>query len=1488
MALKLQVKAEKKEAGFVWKKLSKDDREEFLSNMLLEDGVSKANINRLVVNLNNIYVLSRKIRENMIYKYVIEPSKENITQFQRNRVLHEFIKFISKKSYIVPIVLDKKKYYNDELISNYYYPFFYELLKKSQLSENLVNNYDESPSIISEMNAYEKIGLDDEIISLSGKFDNNMVFYDKNVLSSEILSSNSNKATIRFADLMRKISGKKDENIIDKIIKDIINKNPNFIIDIPGLNNNKKLDTEITLRGAKYNIIGFYSNFYLIVDDGIAIYNKTPNLIKKKYISYLENEQKQLLNSGAKISNIDDSKAVENELSEYYNPKLYLLGQDVGFDYLEKNENLDVNDLQYNYVIQYLKEINDIINERHLRYLILKKSEDIKNLVLKNNKIIDTYFAKLSEGLKFVSYNFVYILADYFSVYYRKIFKVAKKMLVDEFGINNYKELHDIIKLLNNAETKGNFNELYKGICKNNKMNALCVDNKRDDILKYKISVFKSLIRIHNRYIKLSEMRKNIREGVIYLIEKVRLFWEKNDIYRWLIMNTLGEKVYEDAHEKSDKNGKLLYENLSNSQQNTIDTYVKNVDKLRAGIAKVMNKKNPAYKLRIMYDSSSISDKKYNALELLYKNYAIHELTQKMQYPYVDFPEFDLICEHEMILLRIYKEKSQEKIKSLRDKLEHNFYGNSVEDDRMPYVVCKYCARIITNTELKIHTTFGKEGQVNMGYGKTEYSALDTKMMKQIDMMLCHTNLVYKDRIANNITGTSIYSSINGMIKEHITDDDMKKLEGFSMDKSIDLGRKINRLIATYSLGKIIFEIENSNGNIYPRGGRDEIENNQNDVKKMLEYLINWAVRRLLAISYLPKIYTKDQIKDLGVRKILLRTYNSIRKQDRMAKKYVINTAFIFEENSKNEEILANIIKILNTHSVTKLSSRVAKYNNKLTQSAYDGIINKYSFDDLRKISRYFCLKIFSSYNKNVQSKFLNRKLKENPDNLEGEKLNEVYLKEESILTFIDFINRTQLTSYYDNKYIQFIDLAKISELFSFNFRKYVVVKKKYYNYTKIRALTDRLDEKYKSRYHSIAKHIDINTLAMQEYHMINYFQLHCIDNTSHMFNDNVCVNCGQTLKELEKPKQEYVEIMRKIFGKIKKEEIEKSINLIPIPHVKLITADKNKLKFYEEFDINNKIQDITSFIIKNNNVDNSTLKSEEIRKIRSENDKAALADILINIGKYSKKYHEEKENKTIGVKKIDDIFLMMRVNELIDNINSMIQYYSILKYNKLSDSVKMYSNAYMLVDYIDNGIILDVDLRFYNAKNDNYTVNDLIKNIYGMKNVESKVKMNIILALFIELLHAILYKNPSKKTAKGRNNSTLLANFGLQLIDLFVNAQNINDITKRDLINLELEEDLLSHRKKTKFMNMTMEEKIEKGILTQSFEEQEQFYSEFLFDDLGVSAVVDESDDFDNFDEKSRNSIYDDGVDLTNDYDYDAVEDDFPYEADEYDYVNN
>jgi len=1421
------------EAKFLWSKISTEKRKESLGIILREEGILPENLPRLVDDYNAVYIQAKKNRSNILFE---ESNPLQIKKINKEKMINDSIQTLLKKNYFAPIVLNKKNFYNSNIVPNYY----------NSLFNHVFTNKEDLVSLEKIPNPYDHLVLKEE------KF-KDIVGTEENPLV-DVLPNN--RKIIRFADLKRVNSKIPALEQINDSLK------PKKIIQ--HYNNTDYFDNSVVTSKNSINMVGFYLNSCLNYSDSFVNYTMTPYLSKVYKINYLENldlpiptppewigSSRDLQESRKQTENVNiidktvldtsDKKVQSNEIDDIFQQNL---GKCDGLSMVYFNNLSDqpTRKKQVNAWINIIDKLLHLLQNKKTNvtsdYFLYIFNKELRNLSITNNALSEKALKDLYLGLEKVSGNLInYLYHTQSYTYWYVIASIIKKIVGLELLASNRKEINNKIKMLKSIEKTPL--RLYQKICKNIDKSKyenyllICkngVSTTRRDVLQYRYDTLTKLIHQYNKYTKNNKQLTKIKNFLMKIYVDNQNQFMKRDLYEWYIKIVFGEKVFIETINRAIYSKHTLYNVLSSVQKDKITKFISALDRNRNKIQKLLESDDPAIKLRITYDTSSDEAKRYNALSQLYNKYIDKKADKNRQYNLID-TNYEIMCEHEKILLEIYKTYNEDKLKKLRDTLSKEFYSTTEDNDTEFYILCKYCARPIYRTAIKMYDIYQKDtGYKNMGYGKETMSTIDTKIMRQIKMWLDIINFIIKDRISYSITPESIFSSISDEVKRYFTKYKVRKISQLADVEEIRIEPRIDKIIAYYALAKVIHEIVRSQGNIYPVGSRDIVEKyaQEGKNKELENYLFEWAFKQIKKLD-LP-IFTKNDFTEKNrFISVLKQIYEKLKKSDIHIKANFILTPMscLVKDKINNEinKILALFKKLSNNEIIRSGINR----RGFIPAKVYKELINRYNMAILRKIYKYHITCKLAQYNKNIDKEPINQ----TPN--EWININKLSVHLDSDITEIKKYNYNMFLNYYKynmntwwvNYYHNIELMNNVQQAFRYDIDTYLCIKKKFFQQNRKRHLKDRLKGKYVDMYQNV--YDAFHKMKMDfSYEVITYFQNLCIDNTPHSFYGYICTNCGQTLSDLETPSKDYLQLMKKAYLDIQKEKEKYVLDLKDVSKLVLPTINKHgKLyKLYTNYDFNKKINQIVKFLVTYKNIDPNVLVTYQMKKFNRENNGKYLTDVIKNFGILKRRENAEKIKKNINYSKFKRTFQRYRVIQLDKYIKLILQFYSILKYNRHIELLKKYSNAKFLIKYIKQNIRLsyDFDIDF-----------DFINNLYDAQDLNFNIKINIIFSIFIDIIHTILFKNI--KDIRKDSNVTLLSNFIVEMLDILLYSQRHNDTTKRDFSMSDMIAGLKMYRKQQAFLEKSMQEKIESGLLSLSYEEQEEAFQNLYFD-LGLSGL--------------------------------------------------
>ena len=1015
----------------------------------------------------------------------------------------------------------------------------------------------------------------------------------------------------------------------------------------------------------------------------------------------------------------------------------------------------------------------------------------MKDIGINNDEIRTKYTNKIIELSNLSKRNLInYLYQQHTSVWQLSFTLIFYKIILRELGAKNRKEANNLLKMLKGSD---NAIQVYNHICKNNKNNykspLICKGTNignRKDIIKDRYKTLLFFVSQYKKFFKLNKIYHETRKGIRQFINDSQEMSYKIDMYSWYIKQIFGKEFLD----KLIKKNKVLYKLLDKDQINKIDKYAKDLKYQHKKYLELWKEDNPAISLRFKFDISKDEYEKYKALNTLFHKYLEEKPDPTTLQYYIKGTNIPLVCEHEKIMMIIFKTLNSEKKKKLEQELDTDFYAEQITDERLTYVSCKYCGRLITRTQLKMKEQELYSG--TSGYGERIMGIIDSNILKQIKHIYLLSRLIIKDNASYNITPDTIFSSIINFIKNYIDPSTARIVNNIKDAENFSVSDKVDRAVALFTITKIIFDILRSYGNIYPIGSREIVENFKPD---LIDYLLRWGYRRLKTIPWLKNDpIIKDQSKTESILKQILA---QLRKDDVTVLMSMIVPPNKYRKDIKTEKVLKHYfndqIMIKRVNIITGPESE-----------EYKKIRNKFKSDNLRKLYNYYNNKYWVDIHPKLLSIETNKLVEDQI------KLNELSVKNDLSIIRKHYLN-SFMTIEYDhsdqwlNIYNQLGKIGQIPKIVPWRYN-YLSIPTKYYPHTRHRKLKNRLSENNKKLYENIKK-------TMETYYvdpilqLKDYFANRCLDLTPHFFYGEICINCGQTLNDIDHPSSNYLELMNKIYSKLGKIEI-----VDVLPNIKQII--KPKIKDFKA-NYTNKISDIVRYWSKTKNGKSEKYKSYVVSKFEKNSDSKLLINALLNLGTLSKKI-KEAQTKNENTKK----YTRYRLDQLKMYIQNLVEFYAVLKYNKQSELLKKFIYSDLYIKYMDIKLKYDI-----------IEPEEFLSKVYAASNLSMNDKIRIYLSTLIGIMWNILIKNKEP-----------LGGFLLSLLDIWLSNNNYMDITDREFLMLDVDAELKASRKKEAFLSMSMQDKIESGVLGKNFEDQEAFYSELYYDmgNGGISYIPD------------------------------------------------
>jgi hypothetical protein len=293
----------------------------------------------------------------------------------------------------------------------------------------------------------------------------------------------------------------------------------------------------------------------------------------------------------------------------------------------------------------------------------------------------------------------------------------------------------------------------------------------------------------------------------------------------------------------------------------------------------------------------------------------------------------------------------------------------------------------------------------------------------------------------------------------------------------------------------------------------------------------------------------------------------------------------------------------------------------------------------------------------------------------------------------------------------------------------------------------------------------------------------------------------------------------------------------------------------------NRKNEELTKLVMRSHTRSSNTSKPRQSSGVQGSAIVSTKTRINDTKSSNSEKSHKQsKQESLLGSVEIQDRYNEYRIYELTSAINLLVTNYNILKNVRYQDTISTYSDNIPLTYGFSSGVKLSTDITV-----DQDFINYVVNSPEYTNGKKSKILHNIFLGTIYKIL----------STGSGLDKR---CNYILLNIDRILLNTERNDKAKKNFDNLDVLNDMYRYKKAQRFLQLTMQEKKEVGLLDMTFEEQEEYFQNLEakeletmnFDELDIEdpqnteaqeGATDQTD--------TKQSVYGNGVRMDFDFDY-------------------
>jgi len=834
---------------------------------------------------------------------------------------------------------------------------------------------------------------------------------------------------------------------------------------------------------------------------------------------------------------------------------------------------------------------------------------------------------------------------------------------------------------------------------------------------------------------------------------------------------------------------------------------------------------------------------------------------------------FNLGCEHEVLLLRRHQDRS--KYNEITDQLEKEYYSEEAVD----FVYCQFCGRKITDIAL------GGAGDIQFDEdtgSRITGTVIEDQSPKAVDLL----NLIKTVLVHIGLQGKFNAKKILNFISYHVFQM-YSRIEEMEL-KTIDTNLQKKMWALVYVYARIIQEIINSKFKINFR--RNVLPNREPLNTKERETVSRGdiSIYKLVVLRIIqqndPKFFQEIQLRKMKLTFALTSAFNVLRKD--VFRKDLSEIARLIELHGSNtiprkvyninkdenkdrgeDSIKSRISQLLkkkeNILATNELLLRAFKFRLQTVANILTTPIRSSEWKsalDIRKLNEIYESRTF--WSKQLYYRYF-------PEI----KLPWLIANEESIL------NLYTPTAYCENGTKQKWNLTLLSKgketqkVASGDFKSKLKIQKKTFD------LDYSPDEDYE--YMSFNK--DINILNMNEY--------------SRDLENTECKELKSETKKIKMTKNDHKELRDKAINIYEDSRLKLlllqacagepghiisagNVHIvcgIDVIDIKLVRKFRKELeKFYAtEETIEHKliIPKLDTFNIKqvkDFDFNTSTFNQEELNKLTQKLTKLSdlkdlkpedIVNTVSSLGKFTQTFQENakeleklkfklpKEDREAREKELRRDQNLARMQELINIITQLHQYYTIIKTHPNNLFFPVSPSHRFLVQYVND------------KKNKEFT-----KSIPVVFNFHTYTELQYDNSFTLSR-KIIIFLNILVSLANFIVETSLEAKFVIEFLAITRNAEDIVDATESQIEIIQENLDLLRRKRTEKFLKMTQEEKIAQGIIGAGLEEQ----IEILEENIKEKNENAEEAQIETYDDEEAQRIQDEDFESIDDVDYES-----------------
>lgn len=937
---------------------------------------------------------------------------------------------------------------------------------------------------------------------------------------------------------------------------------------------------------------------------------------------------------------------------------------------------------------------------------------------------------------------------------------------------------------------------------------------------------------------------------------------------------TIVENMYETAineqltpfalaklRKKADNLGVFIQDILTTKEKTQVEDFITQTRKHRENWTQ---NKCAHFALRLRYDTDITLNERFKVFSDMIQTFGTRPEPETRRI-LCSQCGFNLGCEHEVLLLKRYQDK--EKYNEITDKLENEYYAEETVD----FIYCQFCGRKIADAdpgaEEDIH--FDEETKTRI-----VGTVIEDQSQKSIDLL----NLIKTTLVHTGLQGRLNLKGILNFISFHIFNmyNQIEAMELKTMDTLLQ--KKMWALAFIYA--RIIQEIIFSKFRINFR--RSMLPNKEPLNPKERETVShgNISIYKLVVLRIIqqndPKFFQEIQMRKMKLTFALTSAFNTLRRDvfrkdlseiARLIELHGVSTIprklyqiTKGEENRASEEdsIKKKVEKILHKPEsilfTNELLLRAFKFrlqtvanmiNKNITLVGWNPALNIKKLNQLYESRTFWSKELYYRYFPEIKPPFLTA---DNDsilnlyqawnycENGTKQKWNITILfreKEEIRVKSGDFKNKLKIqkktfdldySPKEDYEYLSFSETVNILNVNEYSRDLENTDCKEIKSETKKVFLDKKERENLRILALDVYEDSRLKSLLLQA----------CSGEPGHIVSaGNVHVVCGIDQIDLKLVKK-----FRKELEKLYEQEEKVEHKILP---PKLETFSIKKVKDFD-FDTKTLNQETLNELVR------KLVKLSGISGIKEEQ----LRESIRNLGRFTESFKEvvqqlPKEDREAREKELIRDQNLVRIQELINIITQLHQYYSIIKTHPNGLFFPTSPSHEFLVKYVNE------------KKNKEFSKN--IPRVFNF-NTYDELKYDKDFTLFRKI---IIFLNIFIRLADMIVETRLEARFVAEFLSIIREAEIIADATENQIEIIQENLDLLRRKRTEKFLKMTPEEKIAQGLMAVGLEEQ----IEILDENIKEKNKEEEQALIETYDDEEEQKIQDEDFESLDNVDY-------------------